>query len=161
MFEYLSYWELKYGRTIKGYYISEIASLVIELPSKERQSIIASLMTSLNSKLDIEAKTKIRYEEQKEILTLANVYMNICESKYCFCFEYLMIKLLCVSNSPCNFLKTTEILFCSSNFGRRICMFPIVLFISFGFAKLVETYILVASAKTNVNEMGIKSFFEL
>ena len=75
--------------------------------------------------------------------------MNICESKYCFCFEYLMIKLLCVSNSPCNFLKTTEILFCSSNFGRRICMFPIVLFISFGFAKLVETYILVASAKTN------------
>ena len=49
-------------------YISEIASLVIELPSKERQSIIASLMTSLNSKLDIEAKTKIRYEEQKRYL---------------------------------------------------------------------------------------------
>ena len=110
MFEYLSYWELK-SEGHKRHYISEIASLVIELPSKERQSIIASLMTSLNSKLDIEAKTKIRYEEQKEILTLTNVYMNICESKYCFCFEYLMIKLLCVSNSPCNFLKTTEILF--------------------------------------------------
>lgn len=84
--------------------------------------------------------------------------MNICESKYCFCFEYLMIKLLCVSNSPCNFLKTTEILFCSSNFGRRICMFPIVLFISFGFAKLVETYILVASAKTNETKWASNPF---
>ena len=62
MFEYLSYWELK-SEGHKRHYISEIASLVIELPSKERQSIIASLMTSLNSKLDIEAKTKIRYEE--------------------------------------------------------------------------------------------------
>ena len=67
MFEYLSYWELK-SEEHKRHYISEIASLVIELPSKERQSIIASLMTSLNSKLDIEAKTKIRYEEQKRYL---------------------------------------------------------------------------------------------
>ena len=67
MFEYLSYWELK-SEGHKRHYISEIASLVIELPSKERQSIIASLMTSLNSKLDIEAKTKIRYEEQKGYL---------------------------------------------------------------------------------------------
>ena len=67
MFEYLSYWELK-SEGHKRHYISEIAWLVIELPSKERQSIIASLMTSLNSKLDIEAKTKIRYEEQKRYL---------------------------------------------------------------------------------------------
>ena len=67
MFEYLSYWELK-SEEHKRHYISEIASLVIELPSKERQSIIASLMTSLNSKLDIEAKTKIRNEEQKRYL---------------------------------------------------------------------------------------------
>ena len=67
MFEFLSYWELK-SEEHKRHYISEIASLVIELPSKERQSIIASLMTSLNSKLDIEAKTKIRYEEQKRYL---------------------------------------------------------------------------------------------
>ena len=67
MFEYLSYWELK-SEEHKRHYISEIASLVIELPSKERQSIIASLMTSLNSKLDIEAKTKLRYEEQKRYL---------------------------------------------------------------------------------------------
>ena len=67
MFEYLSHWELK-SEGHKRHYISEIASLVIELPSKERQSIIASLMTSLNSKLDIEAKTKIRYEEQKRYL---------------------------------------------------------------------------------------------
>lgn len=57
MFEYLSYWELK-SEEHKRHYISEIASLVIELPSKERQSIIASLMTSLNSKLDIEAKQR-------------------------------------------------------------------------------------------------------
>ena len=68
MFEYLSYWEFK-SEEHKRHYISEIASLVIELPSKERQSIIASLMTSLNSKLDIEAKTKIRYEEQKRLLS--------------------------------------------------------------------------------------------
>ena len=40
MFEYLSYWELK-SEEHKRHYISEIASLVIELPSKERQSIIA------------------------------------------------------------------------------------------------------------------------
>ena len=69
MFEYLSYWEFK-SEEHKRHYISEIASLVIELPSKERQSIIASLMTSLNSKLDIEAKTKIRYgEQERDILS--------------------------------------------------------------------------------------------
>ena len=35
MFEYLSYWELK-SEGHKRHYISEIASLVIELPSKRK-----------------------------------------------------------------------------------------------------------------------------
>ena len=78
MFEYLSYWELK-SEGHKRHYISEIASLVIELPSKERQSIIASLMTSLNSKLDIEAKTKIRYEEQRDTYSRKCLYEHLRE----------------------------------------------------------------------------------
>ena len=67
MFEYLSYWELK-SEEHKRHYISEISPLVIELPSKEKQNIIALLMTSLNNKLTIEEKAKIRYEVQKGYL---------------------------------------------------------------------------------------------
>ena len=40
MFEYLSHWELK-SEEHKRHYISEISPLVIELPSKEKQNIIA------------------------------------------------------------------------------------------------------------------------
>ena len=67
MFEYLSHWELK-SEEHKRHYISEISPLVIELPSKEKQNIIALLMTSLNNKLTIEEKAKIRYEVQKGYL---------------------------------------------------------------------------------------------
>ena len=67
MFEYLSHWELK-SEGHKRHYISEISPLVIELPSKEKQNIIALLMTSLNNKLTIEEKAKIRYEVQKGYL---------------------------------------------------------------------------------------------
>ena len=67
MFEYLSHWELK-SEEHKRHYISEISPLVIELPSKEKQNIIALLMTSLNNKLTTEEKAKIRYEVQKGYL---------------------------------------------------------------------------------------------
>lgn len=118
MFEYLSYLELK-SEEHKRHYISEIASLVVELPSKEMQNKIASLMTSLDNKLALEENTSVRYEDEKQYL-LANVYMNICESKYCSCFVYSVSKLLCTVHSLCNTLKTMDILFCSSNLGRRI-----------------------------------------
>ena len=69
MFEYLSYWELK-SEEHKRHYISEIASLVIELPSKERQSIIASLMTSLNSNWILKQKQdKIRKNKKRYLLS--------------------------------------------------------------------------------------------
>ena len=51
MFEYLLYLELK-SEEHKRHYISEIASLVIKLPSKEKQNRIAYLMTSLNNKFN-------------------------------------------------------------------------------------------------------------
>ena len=58
MFEYLSYLGLK-SEEHKRHYISEIASLVIELPSKEKQNRIANLMTSLDNKLcEFEIKSK-------------------------------------------------------------------------------------------------------
>ena len=60
MFEYLSYLELK-SEEHKRHYISEIASLIIELPSKEKQSRIAYLMTSLDNKLVLEENTMARY----------------------------------------------------------------------------------------------------
>ena len=65
MFEYLSYWELK-SEEHKRHYISEIASLVVELPSKEMQNKIASLMTSLDNKLALEENTKVKYEDEKQ-----------------------------------------------------------------------------------------------
>ena len=67
MFEYLLYLELK-SEEHKRHYISEIASLVIELPSKERQDNIASLMTSLDSKLVLEERAKAKYEDEKQYL---------------------------------------------------------------------------------------------
>lgn len=67
MFEYLSYLELK-SEEHKRHYISEIASLVIELPSKEKQNRIANLMTSLDNKLALEEKVKARYEDKKRYL---------------------------------------------------------------------------------------------
>ncbi len=67
MFEYLSYLGLK-SEEHKRHYISEIASLVIELPSKEKQNRIANLMTSLDNKLALEEKAKARYEDKKRYL---------------------------------------------------------------------------------------------
>lgn len=65
MFEYLSYLGLK-SEEHKRHYISEIASLVIELPSKEKQNRIANLMTSLDNKLALEEKVKAKYEDKKQ-----------------------------------------------------------------------------------------------
>lgn len=65
MFEYLSYLELK-SEEHKRHYISEIASLVVELPSKEMQNKIASLMASLDNKLALEENTKVKYEDEKQ-----------------------------------------------------------------------------------------------
>ena len=67
MFEYLSYLELK-SEEHKRHYISEIASLVVELPSKEMQNKIASLMASLDNKLALEENTKVKYEDEKQYL---------------------------------------------------------------------------------------------
>ena len=67
MFEYLSYLELK-SEEHKRHYISEIASLVVEVPSKEMQNKIASLMTSLDNKLALEENAKVRYEDKKQYL---------------------------------------------------------------------------------------------
>lgn len=67
MFEYLSYLELK-SEEHKRHYISEIASLVIEIPSLKRQNEIAFLMTSLDNKLTLEENTKVRYENEKQYL---------------------------------------------------------------------------------------------
>ena len=65
--EYLSYLELK-SEEHKRHYISEIASLVIELPSKEKQNRIAYLMTSLDNKLALEENTRARYMDEKRYL---------------------------------------------------------------------------------------------
>ena len=67
MFEYLSYLELK-SEEHKRHYISEIASLIIELPSKEKQSRIAYLMTSLDNKLVLEENTITRYMDEKQYI---------------------------------------------------------------------------------------------
>lgn len=67
MFEYLSYLELK-SEEHKRHYISEIAPLIIELPSKEKQNRIAYLMTSLDNKLALEENTRARYMNEKRYL---------------------------------------------------------------------------------------------
>ena len=67
MFEYLLFLGLK-SEEHKRHYISEIASLVIELPSKEKQNKIANLMTSLDNKLALEEKAEARYEAKKRYL---------------------------------------------------------------------------------------------
>ena len=67
MFEYLSYLELK-SEEHKRHYISEIASLIIELPSKEKQNRIAYLMTSLDNTLVLEENTMARYMDEKQYI---------------------------------------------------------------------------------------------
>ena len=67
MFEYLSYLELK-SEEHKRHYISEIASLIIEIPLLKRQNEIAFLMTSLDNKLTLEENVKVRYEDEKQYL---------------------------------------------------------------------------------------------
>ena len=69
MFEYLSYLELK-SEEHKRHYISEIASLIIDLPSKEKQNRIAYLMTSLDNKLALEENTMARYMDEKQYILL-------------------------------------------------------------------------------------------
>ena len=69
MFEYLSYLELK-SEEHKRHYISEIASLIIELPSKEKQNRIAYLMTSLDNKLVLKENIMARYIDEKQYINL-------------------------------------------------------------------------------------------
>ena len=67
MFEYLLYLELK-SEEHKRHYISEIASLVIKLPLKEKQNRIAYLMTSLDNKLVLEENIMARYMDEKRYI---------------------------------------------------------------------------------------------
>lgn len=67
MFEYLLYLELK-SEEHKRHYISEVASFVIELPSKKRQDKIALLMTLLDNKLILEEKSRAKYEYEKQYM---------------------------------------------------------------------------------------------
>ena len=67
MFEYLLYLELK-SEEHKRHYISEIASLVIKLPLKEKQNRIAYLMTSLDNKLILEENIMARYMDEKRYI---------------------------------------------------------------------------------------------
>lgn len=76
MFEYLSYLGLK-SEEHKRHYISEIASLVIELPSKEKQNRIANLMTSLDNKLALEEKVKAKYEDKNNTCSRKCLYKHL------------------------------------------------------------------------------------
>ena len=67
MFEYLLYLELK-SEEHKRHYISEIASLVIKLPLKEKQNRIAYLMTSLDNKLVLEENIMAKYMDEKRYI---------------------------------------------------------------------------------------------
>lgn len=67
IFEYLLYLELK-SEEHKRHYISEIASLVIKLPLKEKQNRIAYLMTSLDNKLILEENIMARYMDEKRYI---------------------------------------------------------------------------------------------
>lgn len=67
MFEYLLYLNNK-SEEHKRHYISEIASLVIKLPSKEKQNRIANLMTSLDNKLVLEENIMARYMDEKRYI---------------------------------------------------------------------------------------------
>ena len=67
MFEYLLYLELK-SEEHKRHYISEIASLVIKLPLKEKQNRIAYLMTSLGNKLVLEENIMAKYMDEKRYI---------------------------------------------------------------------------------------------
>lgn len=67
MFEYLLYLELK-SEEHKRHYISEIASLVIKLPLKEKQNRIAYLMTSLDNKLVLEENIMAIYMDEKRYI---------------------------------------------------------------------------------------------
>ena len=67
MFEYLLYLELK-SEGHKRHYISEIASLVVELPPKEKQNKIASLMASLDKKLALEENIKVKNVDEKQYI---------------------------------------------------------------------------------------------
>lgn len=52
----------------KRHYISEIASLVIKLPLKEKQNRIAYLMTSLDNKLVLEENIMAKYMDEKRYI---------------------------------------------------------------------------------------------
>lgn len=67
MFECLSNMELK-AEEHKRHYISEIASLVVPIPTIDEQNSIAHIMSSLDDKLTIEQSVVERYWKEKQYL---------------------------------------------------------------------------------------------
>ncbi|MCM1033036.1 MAG: restriction endonuclease subunit S [Odoribacter sp.] len=73
MFEYLQELDLK-SEEHKRHYISEVAKMVVSIPSIDMQNRIASILASIDAKLMIESNLVNRYEEEKQYL-LSNMFM--------------------------------------------------------------------------------------
>ena len=67
MFEYLQSLDLK-SEEHKRHYISEVAKMVVSMPSIDMQKNIASILVSIDTKLMIERNLTNRYEEEKQYL---------------------------------------------------------------------------------------------
>lgn len=72
MFEYLQKLELK-SEEHKRHYISEVATIVVSIPSIDVQNHIASILVSIDNKLMVEQNLATRYEEEKQYL-LSNMF---------------------------------------------------------------------------------------
>lgn len=73
MFEYLHSMELK-SEEHKRHYISEIASLVVAIPTIDMQNRIASILDSIDSKMAIEQQIAKGYEKEKLYL-ISNMFI--------------------------------------------------------------------------------------
>lgn len=73
MFEYLQSLDLK-SEEHKRHYISEVAKMVVSMPSIDMQKNIASILVSIDTKLMIERNLTNRYEEEKQYL-LSNMFI--------------------------------------------------------------------------------------
>ena len=73
MFEYLHSMELK-SEEHKRHYISEIATLVVAIPTIDMQNRIASILDSIDSKMAIEQQIAKGYEKEKLYL-ISNMFI--------------------------------------------------------------------------------------
>lgn len=97
-----------------------MGSIQIRLPKLKEQKRISIAFRKLRELLEVHNSLLTEYSKFEAVFTLADVHINICESKYPFCTSYLIFAFSSIVNLLFNEVISNAIIFCFSFEGSSI-----------------------------------------